>query len=152
MVKKLTKAEQAKLDAANAKRRERRERQRKEAADALKLEHFVEVAATGGMVVEGGKRTKRTGLAAKDAVWDTFMSLGGPEHMLEFAKRYPKEFYTQIFVKLIPRMAELDTSDSLEELLAMMGNGKVPGMLEHHAQEAEFSEVPEIEITSENAG
>lgn len=147
---KLSKEAQKKLDAANARRRERREAQRKEAAEQLKLEHFVEVAASGGMVSEASKKPRKNGAAARDAVWDTFIRLGGTDAMVEFALKYPKEFFTQIFAKLIPRIAELDTSDSLEELLAQMGNGKIPGMLEHQEiLDADFNEVPPIEITPE---
>lgn len=145
---KLSKAEQAKLDAANARRRERRAKQREEAAEALKLEHFVEVAASGAMVSDPSAKSPKQMKAARDAVWEAFTRVGGVDALTKFAEKYPKEFFTQIFAKLIPRVAELDTSDSLEELLAQMGGGKIPGMLEHQTVlDAEFTEVTPMEIT-----
>lgn len=150
MTRKLSAAAQKKLDAANKHRRDRREAQRAEAAEALKLEHFVELAASGAMTVEAGTAKGKQGAKARDAVWNTFMKLGGEDAMLAFAQKYPKEFFTQIFARLIPKTAELDTSDNLEELLAQMGGGKIPGMLEH-MPEAEFSEVAieDLEVTKE---
>lgn len=150
MPAKLSKEVQAKLDAANERRRQRRESQRAEAAEALKLEHFVEVAASGAMVVEAGTAKGKQGAKARDAVWNTFMKLGGEDAMLAFAQKYPKEFFTQIFARLIPKTAELEASDNLEELLAQMGGGRVPGMLEH-MPEAEFEEVKvdDMEVTKE---
>lgn len=156
MPKKLTEADiaarakQAKLDAANERRRLRRAAQKEEAAEALKLEHFVEIAATGGAVADPSGKSPKQMAKARDAVWEAFTRVGGVEALTKFAEKYPKEFFTQIFAKLIPRVSELDTSDSLEELLAQMGNGKIPGMLEHHTiADAEFTEVDTLEVTPE---
>lgn len=139
----LTKAEQKKLDAANAARRERNARKRAERAEQLKLEHFVEVAATGQMVQRTGTSSPKKMAQARDAVWEAFVNIGGVEALTMFAAKYPKEFFTQIFSKLIPRASENESTDKLEELLAALGGGQIPSMLEANITEADFELVTE---------
>ena len=138
-----------KLEAQNAARRARRAKQKEEAAEQLKLEHFVEIAATGAMVSDPSAKPPKQMKAARDAVWEAFTRIGGVDALTVFAQKYPKEFFTQIFAKLIPRAAELDVSDSLEELLSQMGGGQIPGMHENGVIDGDFTEIPQIEITSE---
>jgi hypothetical protein len=135
------KREKAKLDAANARRRERREAQRKEAAEQLKLEHFVEIAASGAMVSDPSGKSPKQMLKARETVMAAFEKLGGLDALVKFGQMYPKEFYTQIWSKILPRQMEAEVGENLEELLRELGQGKVPGMHEARYIEAEYTEI-----------
>lgn len=117
-------------------RRDRRAKQAAEAAKALAAEVkagqlYESLTGDGKMVVQGGaQRGKEEKTRAKDAVWAAFEAAGGNEGLAKFAEKYPKEFYTQIWAKMIPRVQEVEASDNLEDLLLQLGSGKMPGMTE----------------------
>jgi len=139
-----------------ADRRARREKQRAEAANALELERIADAFAGKGTLelVEGkvpGQRRGRAAMeASRDAVADAFEQLGGVDGLVAFGKKYPREFYTQIWSKMIPRVNEAEIGEGLEDVLMKLGGGKIPGMTDPSiprlpsadvATDAEFEEV-----------
>ena len=80
--------------------------------------------------VDAVNRPRAATKEVKATVNEVFERLGGADGLYKFAKANPKEFYLQIWGKLIPRVKEVDVGDNLEELLAELGGGNVPGMLE----------------------
>lgn len=147
-----------------ARRRERYAAQRAEAARELELEKVARAYAgeialpeESGKVPASGGRTRRGGKnqlqAARDAVVNAFEKLGGEDGLVKFGQMYPKEFYTQIWAKMIPRVSEVEIGESLEDVLSQLGGGQIPGMLEGQkrlpsaevAIDAEFEEVDDVE-------
>lgn len=128
MPKVLTRAErEAHKKEANRKRRERNARLRQEADDARKLEIFVEVAATGGVVTDSGSKSPVTITKARDAMVKAFELLGGVEGLVAFGRKFPKEFYA-LWGKTLPRQSEVDVGENLEALLAELGGGRLPSI------------------------
>jgi hypothetical protein len=132
-----------------ADRRNRRAAQAEKAARELAAEvqadrmHEV-LVGDGKMITEASSakgRESRT--RAKDAVWAAFEAAGGDDALAVFAVKYPKEFYTQIWAKMIPRVQEVEASENLEDLLMQLGGGKMPGMTEALPPpiEAEWQEI-----------
>jgi hypothetical protein len=138
------------------KRRNRRAKQREEAANQLELERIADAMAGKGELelvegkVPGTRRGKYQLEAARDAVAEAFEQLGGVDGLVVFGKKYPREFYTQIWSKLIPRVNEAEIGENLEDVLRQLGGGKIPGMHEAalagpDAVDAEFEEVDDVE-------
>lgn len=73
-------------------------------------------------------RPRKATKQVKDSINEVFERLGGVDGLETFARRNPKEFYLQIWGKMIPRTKEVDVGENLEELLEQIGNGAVPGM------------------------
>lgn len=141
-----------------ARRRERYRKQREELIRDRELELVakafageIELPEEAGKVPNSGRRRggKNQLQAARDAVMNAFDRLGGEDGLVKFGQMYPKEFYTQIWSKMIPRVNEVEIGESLEDVLSQLGGGKIPGMLEGQAKlpspesvvEAEFEEI-----------
>lgn len=158
---KTEKEARAKRERDKARRRERYAEQRAAAARELELEKVarayageLELPEEPGKVSKSGRRGGKNQLqAARDAVVAAFERLGGEDGLVKFGQMYPKEFYTQIWAKMIPRVNEVEIGESLEDVLAQLGGGQIPGMLEGQKRlpsaenvfDAEFEEVDDGE-------
>lgn len=145
-----------------ARRRERYRKQREELARDRELEIVARAYAgeitlpeEDGRIPNAGRRrsSKNQLQLARDAVMNAFERLGGEDGLVKFGQMYPKEFYTQIWSKMIPRVSEVEIGESLEDVLSQLGGGRIPGMLEGQAKlpspdvtvDAEFAEFEEVE-------
>jgi hypothetical protein len=75
-----------------------------------------------------GSRNK-IGAQAKDAILATFMQLGGVKAMTQWARRNRTEFYTKLYVRLLPftvnASVKLDPSElSEDELIRIVARGR----------------------------
>lgn len=130
-------------------RRDRRALQAQQAARELaaevKADQFHAALIGEGKMVAAASVTKgrESRTRAKDAVWAAFEAAGGEDALAIFAAKYPREFYTQIWAKMIPRVQEVEASENLEDLLMQLGGGKMPGMTEALPApiEAEWTEI-----------
>lgn len=116
----------ASRDAANKKRREKMQRKRQEEAEAAKVATYLEIATSGKVAVDGTVTVAKRGARARDVIMEAFDALGGVDGLVEFGKKYPKEFYT-LWGKMIPRETNVDVGENLEELLGRLsGTGSPP--------------------------
>ena len=109
------------------KRRERR----KLKTDAREKEKAAEMAADiyyakSKVVVQPGQKSAKVLVKARDALQQAFEEIGGVDALIAFGRKYPKEFYTQLWAKIIPRESTLDVGENLEELLLELGKPKPP--------------------------
>lgn len=141
--------EQRKLEArerAKERRRNRRAEKKKEAEDAKKLQIYDEIVSTGAVPTHMVMELHKNKIGARDALVTAFEEIGGVQALVEWAKSNKKEFYLQLWSKLIPRENTLDVGDNLEALLSQLGGGKPPSITEQPDMallEAEFTEVEE---------
>ena len=117
--------EQIKHELALQTRRARVAKQRadkeEERAQIAKVEAYA-----GKMVSASALKGPKNMAKARDSLMEAFEALGGTEGLIRFGKMFPKEFYTQLWAKIIPRESTLDVGENLEELLLELGRPQPP--------------------------